>query len=338
LKQEVHGADLRPVEKALLARDWPLVFEETCRIADEGRLLPFLRDNLKPTGNGLIYDLMCRWPVPVFLTTNWDDEIQSGLARLGETYVPYNNTRDHMAHLVQDFRGGIVKLHGDLRSAQGLILRKGQYDAIGSAHEWEHWRTKMTAVFQMQKVIIVGHSLQDPHIRHVLKAASVGSSIVQPVCWIAPDVSIDESRKYLHEHRIHVVPYEDRDGSHRNLLRLLEAVGHIVPARESVSVRHDVAQQIPAASESERSAAAALFVFNRMAAGDPEDKRRVRVVVASLQAALPALSHRGPFTVGEALAEAGWPESVPLSAPLVGEVGAQAVADGLLVAAAAGAN
>jgi len=30
--------------------------------------------------------------------------------------------------------------------------------------------------------------LYDPHIRHVLEAAKKGAGVVQPVCWIAPDV------------------------------------------------------------------------------------------------------------------------------------------------------
>jgi len=333
VSQEVHGIDLRGVQWALQEKDWPLVFEAACRFVDEGRLLEFLRDQLKPAGSPEIYDHICRWPVPVFLTTNWDDEVQKGLGRLRDTYVPYSNNRDHMALLVPDFRGGIVKLHGDLRSFDGLVLTKGQYDAIESGSAWEHWRAKMSAVFQMQKVVIVGHSLDDPHLRHVLKAASAGSSVNQPVCWIAPDVSIDQSREYLRNHRIHVVSYENRDGTHHNLLRLLESVSRILPARESVHVRAEIAQQIPGQSESERSSAAALFVFNRMAANDPDDAKRVRLVTASLQAAVPDLAGRNaPFTLQEALNEAGWPGDVPVSQPFETQLSAEVIADGLLSA------
>jgi len=68
----------------------------------------------------IFYKLIARWPVPVYLTTNYDDEIQAHLAELGETYLPYSNSEDHMAYLLPDLSGALFNLHGDLRSEKGL--------------------------------------------------------------------------------------------------------------------------------------------------------------------------------------------------------------------------
>ena len=103
-------------------------------------------------------------------------------------------------------------------------MTAGDYDAIENGPEWEHWRAKMNAVFQMNRVIVIGHSLSDPHIRHVLAAAKKGAGIERPVVWIAPDASDDLRREMLMQHRIRVVLYHNRDGSHSDLLQMLRDV------------------------------------------------------------------------------------------------------------------
>lgn len=155
------GENLRGLESAERKKDYPKVFNEAKDLLGGPRLLQTLEAKLKPSGSGEVYKLMARWPVPVYLTTNYDDEIQKQLAALGEAYIPYSNSEDHFAYLVPDFSGGIFKLHGDLRSEKGLILTTSQYRAIEEHQDWSYWRTKMTSIFQMNRVVVVGHSLLD---------------------------------------------------------------------------------------------------------------------------------------------------------------------------------
>ena len=133
----------------------------------------------------------------VYLTTNYDDEIQTNLTSLGETYRIYSNSEDHMAYLLPDLNGAIFKLHGDLRSDSGLILTTSQYENISKGDAWAYWRTRMTTVFQTARMVVVGHSLSDKNIKHVLEVAKQGAGVLQPICWIAPDVGADEVREYL---------------------------------------------------------------------------------------------------------------------------------------------
>lgn len=86
----------------------------------------------------------------------------------------------------------------------------------------------MTSVFQMMPVVIVGHSLRDANFRHVLAAVKKGAGVHQPVCWIAPDVQIAEAREFLEKYRIRVISYDNRDGDHANLRRLLEHINEFI--------------------------------------------------------------------------------------------------------------
>ena len=100
-------------------------------------------------GDSEIYDTIASWPVPVYLTTNYDDQIQSSLASVGEAYIAYGNSAEHMALLNDGQSGAVMKVHGDLRSDAGLVMTTKQYESIAGP-EFEHWRERMKAIMQMR--------------------------------------------------------------------------------------------------------------------------------------------------------------------------------------------
>ena len=233
-----------------------------------------------------------------------------------------------MSLLIPSFSGRIVHLHGDLRSESGLILTSGQYQEILSGGAWECWRTKMTSIFQMDRVIIVGHSLSDPHVRHILAAAKKGSGVIQPVCWIAPDVPSSVVREYLEHYRIRVITYDNRDGKHTNLARLIESVSDFVPPRLSIHVSTAVANatQSPLGSD---AAAPGFFVFNQLTPYTDFEAKRLEIMVAALKSALPTFSTR-QFSIEEALRSVGWPKHLPLDSQLSQQVANRAISENLL--------
>jgi len=79
---EGSGKNMKLLNSAIVCRDFPKVFEETKNILGAPRLLQFLLDKLKPSRPGNIYEHIARWPVPVYLTTNYDDEIHAHLVKV----------------------------------------------------------------------------------------------------------------------------------------------------------------------------------------------------------------------------------------------------------------
>jgi len=235
------------------------------------------------------------------------DALQERLATLGEHYRQYGNGPDHLAHLTPELSGGIFKLHGDLRSDEGLILTQSQYSSIATSPDWLHWRTKLTSVFQMNRVIVVGHSLTDPHVRHILQAAREGAGVAMPVCWITADATADQTREYLEKYRIRLIPYDNRDGSHRNLRRLIENASHFVPPRTSIRLNpaFERAANSPLGAD---AAAPGFFVFNKLATRDSHEDERCAVLIAALQATTSRLPDEHDFTLQEALNHCGLAE------------------------------
>lgn len=330
IRIEALGANLQHVEDALKAKDFPQVFEEFRNLLGGPRLRHCLQDRLRPTDSfGKIYEFIARWPVPVYLTTNYDDEIQKHLVSLQESYREYSNSEDHFHYMTSDLEGAVFKLHGDLRSDNGLVLSSSQYKEIYSGVNWEYWRTKLTSVFQMQPIVVIGHSLSDPHIRHVLQAATKGAGILNPICWIAPDISYEEGRKYLENYKIRVIPYDNQDGEHRNLFRLIESINNFIPPRVAVRMEQQIARisQSPLGSN---AGAPGFFVFNKLSAQGDFEEKRVDVVVAAIEAVIPKLKSLVSFDLPTALSMAGWPNSDPLDLGFTKRILEKTIGQGIL--------
>jgi len=328
-KSEKGANSFASLEAAIRRKDFPFVFDECRKIVGGPRLLQALQEKLVPTHQSQIYKLITRWPVQVYLTTNYDDEIQRHLAELNEASVIYSNSEDHMGHLLPDLRGAIFKLHGDLRSETGLILTTSQYREIAEGDEWKYWRTKMTSVFQMNRVVVIGHSLSDRNIQHVLATAKQGAGVFQPICWLAPDVSTSQATEYLEKYRIRVISYDNRDGEHRSLVHLIETISDFVPPRQAIHVQEQIARsyQSPLGNN---AGAPGFFVFNKLAVQGDHEQKRTDVVLAIIQSAIPHLKSIEPFTINKALEVAGWPKDSPLGAPFAEQVCKRAVEQGLL--------
>ena len=191
-------AVLEAIEDALADTNYPRVFELVSAEVGLDMVAAELRSILVPrVQDSEIYSELARWPIPVYLTTNYDDQLLTSVAEVDPTYRAFTNSEDHMSLLVPGFSGAIVKLHGDLTTTNGLILTESSYRAVREGADWEYWRTKVRSILQMNPLIILGHSLNDPHVSALLEEAKRGSGVVQPVVWVAPDVPLSEARAYL---------------------------------------------------------------------------------------------------------------------------------------------
>jgi len=329
IKAEQRGTDLNKFDVAMNKHDYPRVFQEAENILGGAQLLEVLREKLKPVHAGRIYELITQWPVPVYLTTNYDDELQKHLASLGMSFLVYSNGEQHLSRLIPDLDGAIFKLHGDLRAEEGLILTTTQYREISGGIEWQYWRTKMISMFQLNPMIVIGHSLSDSNIRHVLEAAKKGAGVVQPVCWIAPDVSSKQCSELLYKYRIRVIPYDNSDGQHKNLVKLVENLSQFVPSRPVIHIQKQI-ERISASPLGANAAAPGFFVFNAFARHENFEDKRVDVVTSVIQSILPELNDKGMFTLQDALEMSGWPKDLPLQSGLAQQVGERAINQQLL--------
>lgn len=317
------------IERAMERKNFPVVFGEIKKLLGGPRLLQVLKNKLRPNKTSQLYEQIAQWPVSVYMTTNYDDEIASSLSQLGSSYYTYSNSEDHLGLLNTGLKDAIIKLHGDLTTETGLILTQDQYRSIQEDASWDYWRVKMASVFQMVPIIIIGHSLTDPNIKHVLEAAKKGAGVTKPVCWLAPDVPFAQRRMYLEKYRIRVIPYRNNTGDHHNLVHLIDNISEFIPPRLAIRIQSNIAK-IVESPLGESAAAPGFFVYNKFFSNDMFEPKRVDILLAVIESAVPQLKGRDSFTLQEAIQTAGWPSDIELESSLADEIIQSSIEIGLL--------
>jgi len=250
-------------ESFLTDGKYPAVFREA-EIDAGGRpaLAALLRSLLQsPNSEGNTYKTLAQWPFAMYLTTNFENELAAHLrARAARFHVVQNSRADFRA-ITPDQMNLIVKLHGDLDHPQGMILTSRDYDDIAHGDEYAFLREKVQSIFQHYRVLVVGHSLYDPHIAFIMGEVQKAATLERPIFWIAPQMTLGQEREWRESSNIVVIGYDNSDGTHGGLRQVLRRLDRVIAPREQVIM---VALRSQTKDESE--AAASLLIYRRLLA------------------------------------------------------------------------
>ncbi len=250
-------------------------------IGGMGVLANRLKQSLKRQHEkGWAYEVLAKWPIRCYLTTNYDDEIARHLKRIKISYVPLNNSQTDFAQIEAHTNERIVKLHGDFDYSDGLVLGLRQYQEFKTQGKRQYFRDKLKSIFSMVPVIVVGHSLSDPDLSLVLETACELNSFDRPIYMILADVRPADSRKYREQYNVELLSYENPDGTHRELKRLLRLIDRFVIPREQCA-------QIPLdfPDPDEARVATSLYLFSKFGLGSKKGKLFQRAISPQILAA-----------------------------------------------------
>jgi hypothetical protein len=263
LKKRDSVSDSNSYEKYLEDKKYPEFFRQAERdLGDRLALVDMIKPLLNPSvkNRGVLYELLSKWPFACYLTTNYDDEIANYLSNLKEHFTVIRNrqedfysVRDGASHLIQ-------KLHSDLNFPDEVVLTSADYRRLYVEDSGQYFRDKLRHIFEYFDIFIIGHSLSDPDIDHVLQLARKTASPQHPIYMVAADFTTADEQEYLEKYNIVLVQYSNRDGRHSALQRMLRAVDRFIVPRYRLRERIETA----ARPKEEVESAIALFLFRRL--------------------------------------------------------------------------
>jgi len=255
-------SDEASYEKFLAKRQFAELFSQAERdLGSRAELVALLRSLLVPKNGSLhsIYDILVNWPFACYLTTNWDDEIDRRLRTIKVFFKTIQNTKEDFAMIRSDSSHLIVKLHSDLSHPDRAVITSADYAKV-LGNEGSYFRSRLRAIFEMFDVLIVGHSLSDPDLRLVLQIAKETASPEHPIFMITAGATKGEEVELLERFNIVALSYDNPDGRHTQLRRVLALIDKFVIPRQK---RIDL--QTVAYSEEELEAAQAVALYRRLA-------------------------------------------------------------------------
>jgi hypothetical protein len=258
VKQRSRGLELDGYQKLLRQERYADIFERAKHDLTDSVLFEILRGVLKPkTERGEVYGYLAKWPFAGYLTTNYDDELIYHLRREGIHCSKLLNSPDDFRAITASSRDFVLKLHGEIGSAHS-VLTSSDYARFRTNTNEEYYRQKIGALFSMFKICIVGFGLRDPDIEFVLEKAKQFSTPSNPVFMLSPGLDLRDIDDLFDKYNIRVVPYENPDGSHRQLRRIFWTYDtHIVP-------RENIHLSLPAQDREDNELASSLFLFTHL--------------------------------------------------------------------------
>lgn len=263
------SADRSTYKKYLDDAKYPELFRQAeVDLGNRQILIELLRtlmvSRVHEKGQGCLYEFLSNWPFACYLTTNYDDELKEHLAKLDEHFSVIRN-RKHDFYSIRDGASRLIqKLHSDLDHPSEVVITSEDYRRLYIEADGAYFKDKLRQVLEMFDVFIVGHSLADPDINHILQLARTTASPQHPIFMMASGFTRGEEREYLEKYNIVLVQYENADGTHANLRRLLATADRfIVPRRSRID-----SPVAPPRPREEVDAAMSLFLYRRLQEAD----------------------------------------------------------------------
>lgn len=209
----------------------------------------------KKNNRSELYSIITHWPISCYITTNWDREIKRHMPSGSPVFLEKGNTDKDMRTLTADCPNTIFKIHGSFENPDRMIITKKDYRNVLSSPDYSVLREKMYNALSMCPVVIIGYSAQDPDFTEQLERAKSISSLEHPVFMFAPDCSDSFIGEMLVKNNVRIIPYENKDGNHSELLRILRIYNSFISLRDSRLVGRSESQL----AKSEESAAFLIY-------------------------------------------------------------------------------
>jgi hypothetical protein len=164
-----------------------------------------------------------------FISTNYDRLLETALTQ-ARNWTPNTFTADSISSLATALYNPepfVFKLHGDIGSAESIVLTSQDYDRL--ILRSPHVRSFLQAIFLNYTLIFIGYSLRDPDFQLVLRELTLIFQNYIPTHYaLIPDAGEFTVDHLLTRMNIQVIPYSPED-NHKELSDILERLRKEAP-------------------------------------------------------------------------------------------------------------
>lgn len=246
----------------LLARNkYSEIFSELLTHDPDQIYYNWLRSKFETTfqnKSGTAYEIISDWPFNIFLTTNFDHSLVNYLNSKGIPFIEKLNSKEDFDSLHLPLKNVIFKIHGDFTSPNSIVLTSEQYKAFCLDPKREYWRDKIRSALSFMNVVIMGYSVNDPDFNEQLTRAKDIAGPNHPIFMFTSGLSQKEINDLYCSKNIRVIPYENSDGTHTNLVKLLKQYSIFIAHRKSANIGLDDSQSKTV------DLASNLFIFRQL--------------------------------------------------------------------------
>jgi hypothetical protein len=184
----------------------------------------------------IAHRLITRIPFRGFLTTNYDDFIESAYIRTQHRTLPkfYEDTHEGVLEAWRSRQPFILKIHGDVTHPQSIVLGRRSYERM--LYKNEQYGRCVEQLIGGSSVLFVGFGGSDPNLEHILSRVAIFDGRSKRHWMVAPSRNMPalKAKRLWTDKGINVIVY---NGSHSNLNRFLRSLTKAVIQRPTDASR-----------------------------------------------------------------------------------------------------
>ena len=168
----------------------------------------------------IAHRLLTRISFRGFLTTNYDDFIESAYIRTQRRSLPrfYEDTYEGVLEAWRSRQPFILKIHGDVSHPQSIVLGRRSYERM--LYENKQYSRCLEQLIGGSSILFVGFGGSDPNLEHILSRAAIFDGRSKRHWMVAPSRNMPalKAKRLWTDKGINVIVYQ---GSHSGLNRFL---------------------------------------------------------------------------------------------------------------------
>ena len=237
-EQKKVKADIR-FQKGQQCNDFAQCFQRMQDIIDQAVVIDLVRQIiLEKTGEpGGLTKLLADWPAAGYLTTNYDDLLESALGMNNSLgWVPVGNQPSEVRKVSGDVRDIVWHIHGSARlphALSKLVIGSKDYDDLYL--DDSPLQQQLKSFLTQRRLVLVGFGLRDPEILRLLKLAGRYTVPERPIYAFLGSKGTSQDEGDFQELRdvcnIEVKRYPIIQDSHVGLRDLLELYSSMIVRR-----------------------------------------------------------------------------------------------------------
>lgn len=279
---------------------FPQCFSRIESHAGRDALVDGVKAELDPSVKvGNIIPRLAEWPFAGYITTNYDGLIQSSLRNLEEKgWSSAGNSTDEIHKVSGDATRVVWHIHGATalpREKGKLVLTSKDYDDLYL--DDSPTVKQLKGLLSQRRVVFIRFGFKDPEVLRLLKLVGRLCSPARPAFAFLSDIYGAEHEttriELLENYNVDVIPYKVIDGSHENLVQLLDVYSSFILRR---TLRFGQPERPCPSYDPETTS---LLVYNQLSlrSNNTADDDILGTILRSRVLSL--LRHRGELTVAD---------------------------------------
>jgi hypothetical protein len=202
-------------QESIKIKDYAKCFSRIEKIIGREKLNLFVKKEIDITTHpGKILGLLAEWPFCGYITSNYDNLIETSLEKSGQLgWSSVGNSNHEVRKISRDVSNVVWHIHGSTKLSEDrskLVLTEEDYDEIYLNDTFI--KSQLKSLLSQHHLVLIGFGFNDIEIKRILKLVGKCTNPARPIIafieGLDSPANFEKRKELLEQYNIDVIPYQ----------------------------------------------------------------------------------------------------------------------------------